>query len=315
MPVVAKNRDFYFVEIASGIGGLKPGAEKSFAAIRSYCKSHYQIFYQRYLTEYASVELTNTTEQETAYAKHIKTVYVLGKNIVEVVTGVLDDDKVPVTISGDHSSAAALAAAITRYWPDKRLGVIWIDAHADINSPYTTISGNLHGMPVSAMLGLDHFDFAQNTWLPEESLRYWKCLQGLYNEHFVNVADLTYIAVRQVDPSEEKVLDKYADSILMTTVDEIRGLGVKKVVDRIARHLDKCDHWFVSFDVDCLDIEYGTGTPVAGGLSIDESTELLQELVKQPKLALLDIAELNPALDSDSRATQVVADLLAKLFD
>jgi arginase len=156
-------------------------------------------------------------------------------------------------------------------YPDKKVGVIWIDAHADIHSPYTTPSGNMHGMPIACLLGEDNRDRQQNK-LDDETIEYWDKLKSIGGINpKIEYNDLVYIAIRDYEPAEDYLLKK--NKVRIFNLQEIRKKAVERIAIEALNYLDHCDVIYVSFDVDSMDsrISSGTGTPVPNGITEKEA--------------------------------------------
>ncbi|GMG43472.1 unnamed protein product [Ambrosiozyma monospora] len=192
----------------------------------------------------------------------------------------------PVTIGGDHSIGMSTILAFSNAHPDG--GIIWVDAHADINTASTTDSGNLHGCPVAFAMGLD-----EDNWPP-----HFAWLKQITKK--VKPSQITYIGLRDVDKPEKKILkDLGIKAFSMYHVDKY-GIAevVRQAIEHVADGGKKPIH--VSYDVDGIDPMYvvATGTPVRGGLTLREGLFLVEEIVNTGCLAGLDIVEVNPSLAS-----------------
>lgn len=235
----------------------------------------------------------------TPFAHYITPFAEVFDALKEAVSSCLTEGGFPLVLSGDHSSAAGTIAGIKLADPSKRIGVIWIDAHADIHSPFTTPSGNMHGMPIAIALGLDNLSLQKNH--PDtETLERWNYLKTCdTGAAKVLAEDLVYIAVRDTEEEEDQIIaDK---GITVHTVADVRTSGVAAVVEVVNEQLHDCDLIYVSFDVDSMDPEltsFGTGTPVGNGITPDEARELLTAFAGNPKTACIEIVEVNPCLDN-----------------
>lgn len=186
-----------------------------------------------------------------------------------------------MTLGGDHSLAMGTIAGTKRKYPNA--GVVWVDAHADINTPLTTESGNLHGCPVSFLLGLDGCDVEPfNKWLKP-------CLKP---------EDIVYIGLRDIDDAEKKILKE--NNIKTFTMHHVDKHGIGKVMELALQYInpsrDRPLH--LSFDVDALDptVAPSTGTPVRGGLTFREGHYITEVVAETGCLVALDIMEVNPSL-------------------
>lgn len=235
----------------------------------------------------------------TPHARHIETIAAVMADAAALVAATLDRGLFPIVIAGDHSTAASTIAGIRRAHPDRRLGVVWIDAHADIHSPFTTPSGNMHGMPLAIAAAHDNHAEAINR--PDGPTRQlWTQLQQLNGtgRASISLEDLIYVAVRDTEPAEDATLERF--SIPVVSTDEVRQLGPERAARRCLDHLEGVDLIYVSFDVDSLDstICKGTGTPVPGGLWAEEARQLTRVLLADPRVCCWEICEINPHLDS-----------------
>lgn len=204
----------------------------------------------------------------------------------------------PIVLAGDHSSAGGTIAGIKNAYPHKRLGVIWVDAHADLHSPYTSPTGNIHGMPLAVSLGIDNIECKRNE-ISDETVESWDALKnnaGIYPKIITD--DVVIIGLRDTEKEEDYIVNNC--NIKTIKVEQVRRNGTIQSSNDALNHLENCDIIYVSFDVDSMDcnlISHGTGTPVQNGFSEKETIELLTELCKSPKLCCFEITEINPLLD------------------
>lgn len=219
----------------------------------------------------------------------------------------------PIVLAGDHSSAAGTIAGIKASFPEKRLGVIWVDAHADLHSPYTSPTGNVHGMPLAVCINEDNLDCKKNN-VSEHTQGKWeklKSVAGIIPK--IKTEDLVFIGVRDTEKEEDYLISKH--NIKHTKVEELKQKGAKTIASETLDYLDACDIIYISFDVDSMDcdlISHGTGTPVKNGFSEGEVTELLIGLAKSPKLCCFEVTEINPTLDEK---TNTMADTAFRVLD
>lgn len=205
----------------------------------------------------------------------------------ERVAAVYAEGLRPIIIGGEHSvsiaSIAAARLALTRaLGPTARLGVLWIDAHADINLPASSPSGNIHGMPIRVLIGEG----------PE-------LLTGIGGPGpKLNLDSLVYLGVRDIDQGERDILRR--ERVEVHTMREIDLLGMAAICHRALEFLhENTDGFIVSFDIDVADplIAPGVGSTVRGGLTYRESHLLMEEIAASPKLLSLEIVEYCPPLD------------------
>lgn len=216
----------------------------------------------------------------------------------------------PLVLSGDHSNSYGTIAGIKAAYPEKTLGVVWIDAHADIHSPYTSPSGNMHGMPLAMALGIDNLERQINDPTPE-TIFYWNSLKKLgYDGPKLRPEHLVYVVVRDTEEPEDYLIDKYG--IKNFTYDEFVRKGAEAVAYEALDRLRDCDIIYVSFDVDSLDSKFskGTGTPVEVGLTVQEAKELNYFLLQDPRVVCYEVTEINPTLDTENTMAENAFEIL-----
>src|SRR5690606_21453768 len=196
------------------------------------------------------------------FAKYIDGVYQVLNNVYDTILSLRKERTFPIILAGDHSTAAGTIMGIKAADPDKRLGVIWIDAHADLHTPFTTPSGNMHGMPLAMVSQLDNMDCQVNE-PSEETVALWKRIKTIGGESpKIDPKDIVFITVRDTEASEEHLIKNYG--IKNFSTQEVRSKGIDQVASEALEVLKECDQLYISFDVDSLDssISMGTGTPV-----------------------------------------------------
>jgi arginase len=222
----------------------------------------------------------------------------------------------PVVLAGDHSTAAGTIAGLRQAYPHHRIGVVWIDAHADLHSPYTTPSGNMHGMPVAVAMALDNIHYGVNT--PDDTtIRLWdrcKSLAGSEGPAILS-RDLIYVSARDMEPAEQATIRDHGIPIVSTQ--EVRELGAERAAARCLAHLAACDLIYVSFDVDSMDASFcnGTGTPVPDGLWPVEALQLNGALLRDPRVCCWEICEINPHLDTLNTLAEVSLDIYREVLE
>ena len=250
------------------------------------------------------------------YAKRIRGITKIYERLSKAVQKVLlKNNAFPIVLAGDHSTAGGTIAGIKTSYPDDRIGVIWIDAHADLHSPYTTPSGNVHGMPLATALGEDNPDKKTND-IDKDTLNKWEKLKnsgGICPK--IEYRDLVYIGVRDTEEEEDYLIEK--NSIKNITTKQLRTKGVPAVIDEVFEYLKHCDKIYISFDVDSLDpkISTGTGTPVPNGLRIKEAKDLMTGLVANEKVCCFEIVEINPTLDTENSMAETAFKILEAATD
>ncbi|MBC8145945.1 MAG: arginase [bacterium] len=204
----------------------------------------------------------------------------------------------PIVLGGDHSMAIGTIAGVAGYCRDqgKRLGVIWVDAHSDINTSMTSPSGNIHGMPVAAAIGIGAPELAR--------------VGGDYQK--LDPRNIVMIGLRSVDAGERAVIRE--TGIRAYTMTDIDRLGMHNVINESLDYLaENVDHIHVSFDLDSVDpsIAMGVGTPVPGGLTYREAHLVMETIAERGALGSLEVAEVNPILDTLNNSALFAAELVA----
>lgn len=251
----------------------------------------------------------------TPHAHYIEGIVDFYQQGCELTAQTLKEGKFPLVIAGDHSTAGGTIAGVKKHAQGKKVGVIWIDAHADIHSPYTTPSGNVHGMPLAVSLQFDNKSQAINN-LSESELKHWEDLKKVGGEQPKIVAsEIVYLGVRDTEEQEDITVEKL--SIPNTSVAAARKMGVQQSVMQAVEKLSACEVIYVSFDVDSMDpsVSKGTGTPVSNGFSEAEAVTMLKTLINQEKVVALEVVEINPMLDNENAMAKATLRILKKVFD
>ncbi|SDK63383.1 arginase [Lacicoccus qingdaonensis] len=203
----------------------------------------------------------------------------------------------PLIIGGDHSLAIGSLAGISSHY--ENLGVIWYDAHGDLNNSDTSPSGNIHGMPLAISCGVGD-----------------EKLVNLYKDGpKVKPENIVLIGMRDLDEGEKEYISE--NDILTFTMTDIKEKGISAVMRESLEHLqDKTDGIHLSLDVDALDpMETpGTGTPVDGGLSLSETLSAMTQLHDSNKITSMDLVEVNPLLDDKNKTAQKAVSIASAFF-
>ena len=304
-------KELKIIEVKSEIGAGTRGASLGVEAIKIASLDLNSDFFK----QYESVEVENVNEllfdgAKHSYAKFIDGVMIMEERVCLEVYETIWEENFPLIIAGDHCTAYGTIAGIKKADPKVRLGVIWIDAHADIHTPFTTPSGNMHGMALSMACGIDNLECKVND--PRgETLEYWEQIKNVgIPGPKVYPEDIVYIGVRDLEKPENYLINKYNINFIET--EDIKKLGSVKIAERALQMLDHCDLIYVSFDVDTLDsrISTGTGTPVPNGLTVEEAKILNLELAKNTKVCAWEIVEVNPTLDTENRMAESAFEIL-----
>ncbi len=205
----------------------------------------------------------------------------------------------PLILGGDHSLSIGSVSAVARHYAEKdeRIGVLWVDAHTDMNTPDITPSGNIHGMSLAVLNGLGHPDLVK-MWGGEGPA--------------VRAENVCVIGARDIDPAERELVRE--SGIRVFTMTEVDERGIAACMDEALERLtDGTAGFHLSFDLDGLDpmIAPGVGTPVAGGLTYREGHLVCEKVARSDALVSLELVELNPVLDQSNQSGRLGVELLA----
>jgi arginase len=229
--------------------------------------------------------------------RYIREITRVCRRLYHTATTALADDATPIVIGGDHSLAvgSVAATAVNARRRRRALGLLWVDAHGDMNTPSTTTSGNVHGMPLAALLGPE----------PEE-------LAGLCETTpTVRPDRVALVGIRSLDQREKDLVR--ASGVHVFTMSDIDRSGLAEVTRRALRLILRGNaDLHVSFDLDVCDpaIAPGVGTPVRGGLSYREAHMLMELVADTGRLRALDLVEINPILDTNNMTAQLGVELV-----
>ena len=301
------------IEVKSEIGAGTRGASLGVDAIKIAALDYGSRFFKKH----KSIEVPNENHlllesTGSPFAKRISGILTMVERVSDTVQETLQNNEFPVLLAGDHSTAAGTISGIKAAYPKSRLGVIWIDAHADLHSPYTTPSGNMHGMPLAMVLDEDNINAKVNK-LDQETINYWFQLKNVGNiAPKINYRDLVLVTARDMEKPEEALLKK--NNVKNITTADLRKRGVERIVIEVMMHLEHCDLIYVSFDVDSLDpaVSRGTGTPVAQGMTEREAGTLMSKLITNKKVCCFEIVEVNPTLDRENQMAESAFEILVK---
>ena len=232
--------------------------------------------------------------------RHLNEVVHWNKAVHEAMYAELQLGRLPILLGGDHCLGIGSISAVARHCREnnKKLRVLWLDAHADFNTSTLTPSGNIHGMPVACLCGLG----------PQALIEIGGTVPAL------NPKTIRQIGIRSVDAGEKRLVHEQGLEVFdMRYIDE---MGMRHTMELALATLDANTHLHVSFDVDFLDpdIAPGVGTTVPGGPSYREAQLCMEMIADTGKLASLDVMELNPALDVRNKTAELAVDLIESLF-
>jgi arginase len=237
------------------------------------------------------------TQQPTdPHKKYIGEIASVCRSLFDVARASLESGALPLVLGGDHSLAAGSVAASgvwVRKTTAKPLGLIWIDAHGDMNTPETTVSGNVHGMPLAALLGQEPAELAALGPVPA-----------------VQASQTVLVGIRNLDEREKEQIR--ASGVYVFTMKDIDRSGIAQVAERaVALASQGTGGIHVSFDLDVCDpvIAPGVGTPVRGGLNYREAHMMMEIVADSRQLVALDLVEVNPTLDVRNTTAEFGAEL------
>lgn len=288
------------IENNSEIGAGTRGASLGIEAMRIAAFNSGSQYFNKYPA--SSIENENNRlfeEEDFPTAKRMEGVLNVYDRISEKVKETCEQNRFPLVLAGDHSSAGGTIAGIKMAYPDKRLGVVWIDAHADLHSPYTSPSGNMHGMPLATALGINNDEHQKNS--PKEEVKAtWEKFKNLGNINpKVFPGDLVFVGVRDTEEPEDFYISN--NEVKLISVEQVRRNGAAEISEEILEYLKDCELIYLSFDVDSMDcdlVSYGTGTPVPNGLTEQEASGVINHLLIDKRVCCFEIVEINPCLDN-----------------
>jgi len=216
------------------------------------------------------------------------------------VEKILEGNDFPLVLGGDHSIAIGTIAGVSNFCrkKNKKLGVMWIDAHGDMNTDETSPSGNIHGMPLAASIGLGALELTS--------------VGGDFQK--VDPKNVVMIAIRELDQGEKIAIKK--NNISIFTMEDIDKHGMAVIIIKALHKLKECDFIHVSFDLDAMDPKEcpGVGTPVKGGLDYREAHLIMETLSENNKMNSLEVVEANPILDNRNQSAEFAVELMQSGF-
>ena len=306
-------KNIKLIEVPSEIGAGTRGASLGVEAIKIAALDFMSNFFVHFPSEKVETENRLLFEPiQSPYAKRIGGVLTMYDRVSMSVKDTIKNNFFPVVISGDHSTSGGTIAGIKMAKPNSRLGVIWIDAHADLHTPYTTPSGNMHGMPLAVSIGEDNEESKMHD-PDDKTIKEWNQLKN-FGKISPKVApdDIVFISIRDFEKEEKHLIDKYGMKVITTS--QLRRKGPENVVRSALRFLNECTDIYVSFDVDCLDssISKGTGTPVSNGLKEREAEDLVSKFMQNRKICCFELTEVNPTLDKENLMAEIAFNILQR---
>lgn len=240
-----------------------------------------------------------TPTAETRTVTHEKLQYLdeivqVADNIARRVETIADEGSFPLVLGGDHSLSIGSVGGLAR--TGDRVGLVWVDAHGDFNTPATSPSGNVHGMPLSALVGTGHDALVEAAGVSPK----------------VQPEDAAVVGIRSLDPPEREVIR--GSGVTVFTMQDVDTLGMREVMVRaLDVATEGTDRLHISLDIDSVDPQEapGVGTPVPGGLTYREAHLAMELASREGTLGSMDVVEVNPLLDERNRTAELAAELVA----
>ncbi len=240
----------------------------------------------------------NKEREKDNKKKNLEKLNIFNEALYNTVLDIIDRNNFPLTLGGDHSLVIASAlASINR---NKSLGIIWVDAHGDYNTFETTITGNIHGLPLAAIDGYEK-----------------KFLTDFHNGNYYNPKNTVVVGGRDIDPLE---IENLKDAgVTVFTTEEIHQRGMNAVMeDAIKIACDGTEGMHISYDLDVIDPEVcpGVSVPAIDGINLEEAYQAIDEIIKhKDKLKSLDLVEYNPLRDIDNKTKVIARTILKSLIN
>lgn len=231
-------------------------------------------------------------------AKHVDAIAAACRTLAKKVRRVLAGGRVPVVLGGDHSLAAGSGSGVAAHFRarKRKIGLLWFDAHGDINTPRTSLTGNVHGMPLAALLGLEPAPLAR--------------IEGAFRK--VDADRVALIGIRDLDEGERETLRGLGCRVFtMTEIDERGIASVMRDAIRVVSGAE-AGPFHVSFDLDGVDPAHapGVGTAVPGGLTYREAHFAMELVAETQRMSSMDVVEINPVLDEKNRTGRLAMELI-----
>ena len=230
--------------------------------------------------------------------KNLEGVNEFNTRLYKQVKEIIENNLLPITVGGDHSIAIATAlASISKH---KNMGIIWFDSHGDFNSFETTMSGNIHGLPLAA---ITHYEEKE--------------LTNFHNGNYYSYKNTVIVGGRDIDPLEKINIEKCGVTIF--TTEDIKKQGVKEICRKAFEIASKeTNGVHLSFDIDLIDpkIAPGVSIPAVDGINLEEAYEIIDEIIKNKEVVKsVDIVEFNPLKDKNKITENITKSILYKLYD
>lgn len=234
-------------------------------------------------------------------ARYLKEIARASTIVARNTEAIMGKGHFPLVLGGDHSIAVGSVSGIASFAKKKRkkVGLLWVDAHGDMNTPATSPSGNVHGMPLAALLGFGASDL--------------KNVGGTFTK--MSPDNVALVGVRSLDEGERKFIEQ--TGVHVYTMSDIDRQGIHRVMKKaLSKVTDGTDYVHVSFDLDAVDptVAPGVGTPVKGGLDYREAHLIMESVSESKTMTSLEIVEVNPILDEHNTSAEFAVELVQSAF-
>lgn len=249
-------------------------------------------YYPEYLEDAITIETQQQKENFNDWTlKYKNTILSSCNRLAEAVNRIYRQGGRAITIGGDHSIALGSISGIAK--DEENLGVVWIDAHGDMNTNDSTESGNIHGMPLAALQGLGDSDLTE-------------CF---YQGKKIKTENVVILGARDIDVKEQEIIDRIGLKVI--SAEEVREKGILKALEEIKDYL-KVEKLHISFDIDSIDPKYtpGVSTPVTHGFTTEDIFLTFNYLYDNFAITSVDIVEYNPVYDIQGKTLEFIGDLL-----
>ena len=248
-----------------------------------------------------AVAIPEQKKEGDPHAKYLKEITATCTKHAELVLKTLEAGKVPVVLGGDHSIAAGTVSGVAEFFrrSNQRIGLVWIDAHADINTPQTSPSGNVHGMPLAAIVGLGPPELAN--------------IFGFFPK--VAPENCVLVGVRDIDETEKENIRRAGIEVF--TMRDIDERGMRTVIEEALRIAGRdTAGYHISLDMDWIDPEDapGVGTPVRGGATYREAHLAMEIIADHGRMTSFEVVEVNPVIDEHNRTAVLAVELTLSAF-
>ncbi|MBL8736996.1 MAG: arginase [Planctomycetes bacterium] len=247
------------------------------------------------------VPAPETRDPGSPKARYLEPIYHVCNRLRLRVRRSLEQGEIPIVLGGDHSIAIGTVSGVSEYFRNRsqKVGLIWVDAHGDMNTPESSPTGNIHGMPLATICGMGHPRLVEMGGFAPKVERKNVCLIG----------------IRDIDEVERKIVKQ--SGIHAYTMRDVDERGMRSIMQEcIGYATDGTAGFHVSFDLDGMDPRDvpGTGTPVKGGISWREASLLMEMVSDTGKMTSLEVTELNPILDVKNQSGEVAVDVILSAF-